>query len=79
MLTRVERRIRVASVFLLAGLLVVAASLLRVAALSFVLFTTLGLLLLGVGAVIFLTSLLDAGPTEAQEPGAARKASEPGT
>ncbi|HKA25385.1 MAG TPA: hypothetical protein VKF80_10425 [Candidatus Eisenbacteria bacterium] len=63
-LTNVERRIRWAAVFLLAGLVVQGLSLLRVAALSFVVFTTLGLLLLAIGAVIFLFSLLEAGPDD---------------
>jgi hypothetical protein len=62
MLTHVEKRIRWSALFLLAGLLVEALSFVRVAALSFVLFTTLGLLLLGIGAVLFLFSLLEAGP-----------------
>ena len=63
-LTRVEQRIRWSAVFLLAGLVVEAASLLKVAALSFVLFTTAGVLLFVAGAVLFLLSLLDAGSRE---------------
>jgi len=61
MLTHVEKRIRWSALFLLAGLVVEALSLVRVAALSFVLFTTLGLLLMAIGAVLFLFSLLEAG------------------
>jgi hypothetical protein len=64
MLTTVEKRIRWSALFLLAGLGVEALSLCKVAALSFVLFTTLGLLLLGIGAALFLFSLLEAGPTD---------------
>ena len=64
MLTQVEKRIRWSSLFLLAGLVVEALSLVRVAALSFVLFTTLGLLFMGIGAVLFLFSLLEAGPAD---------------
>jgi hypothetical protein len=63
-LTGVERRIRWSAIFLLAGLAVEAASLLKVAALSFVVFTTVGLLLFAVGAALFLLSLLEAGPAE---------------
>lgn len=63
MLTRVEKDIRWSALFLLAGLLVEALSMVRVAALSFVVFTTLGLLLMAVGAVLFLLSLLEAGHT----------------
>jgi len=63
-LTRVEHRIRWSAIFLLAGLVVEAASLLKVAALSFVLFTTAGVLLFAVGAVLFLLSLLEAGSGE---------------
>jgi hypothetical protein len=63
-LTNLERRIRWAAIFLLAGLAVEAASLFRVAALSFVLFTTLGLLLLALGGALFLFSLLEAGPPD---------------
>ena len=63
-LTRVERRIRWSAIFFLAGLAVEAASLFKVAALSFVLFTTLGVLLFAVGAVLFLLSLLEAGSGE---------------
>jgi hypothetical protein len=64
MLTTVEKRIRWSALFLLAGLLVEALSLCKVAALSFVLFTTLGILFLGIGAVLFLLSLLEAGPAD---------------
>ena len=64
MLTLVEKRIRWSALFLLAGLLVEALSMVRVAALSFVLFTTLGLLFMGIGAVLFLLSLLEAGPAD---------------
>jgi hypothetical protein len=64
MLTTVEKRIRWSALFLLAGLLVEALSLWKVAALSFVLFTTLGILFLGIGAVLFLLSLLEAGPAD---------------
>jgi hypothetical protein len=64
MLTLVEKRIRWSALFLLAGLLVEGLSMLRVAALSFVLFTTLGLLFMGVGAVLFLLSLLEASPAD---------------
>ena len=63
-LTRVEHRIRWSAIFLLAGLVAEAASLLKVAALSFVLFTTVGVLLFAVGAVLFLLSLLEAGSGE---------------
>jgi hypothetical protein len=64
MLTHVEKRIRWSALFLLAGLVVEALSMVRVAALSFVLFTTLGLLFLGIGAVLFLFSLLEAGSAD---------------
>ena len=64
MLTRVEKDIRWSALFLLAGVVVEALSMVRVAALSFVLFTTLGLLLMGVGAALFLLSLLEAGHGE---------------
>ena len=64
MLSSVEKRIRWSASFLLAGLLVEALSMVRVAALSFVLFTTLGLLFMAIGAVLFLFSLLEAGPAD---------------
>jgi len=63
-LTRVEHRIRWSAIFLLAGLVVEAGSLLKVAALSFVFFTTAGVLLFAVGVVLFLLSLLEAGSGE---------------
>lgn len=63
-LTPVEKRIRWSALCLLLGLVVEALSLVRVAALSFVLFTTVGLLLMAVGAVLFLLSLLEAGPAD---------------
>jgi hypothetical protein len=63
-LTKVEHRIRWSAIFLLAGLAVEAASLFKVAALSFVLFTTAGVFLFVVGAVLFLLSLLEAGSGE---------------
>ena len=60
----VERRIRLSGILVLAGLAVEAATLAKVHPLTFMAFTTVGVLLVVAGMVTFLLSLLEVGPGE---------------
>ena len=57
----IERRIRLAAVLILLGLIVEAVTLRVLHPLSFVIFAGAGLALIGIGIVVFLLALLRAG------------------
>jgi hypothetical protein len=57
----IERRIRLSAGLLLLGLLVETLTLLVLHPLSFIVFASLGVLLIGAGIVVFLLTLLHAG------------------
>jgi hypothetical protein len=66
----VERRIRVAAVLILIGLLIEAATLRILHPISFIVFAGAGVLFLGAGIVVFLLALLREGEAQHGEGGA---------
>lgn len=62
--TKVEQRIRVSGILMLLGIAVEVATLAKVHPLTFMAFTTVGLLFVAAGMVVFLLSLLEVGPRE---------------
>ena len=68
MITPIERRIRLASLFVIAGLLVEAVSFFWKSPLSFFLFLFGACGLAAAGIVLFLISLITVGGASTQEP-----------
>ena len=68
MITRIERRIRLAAILVIAGLLVEAASFFWKSPLSFFLFLFGACGLAAAGIVLFLISLITVGGASPQEP-----------
>lgn len=62
--TKMEQRIRVSGILMLLGIAVEVATLAKVHPLTFMAFTTVGLLFFAAGIVTFLLSLLEVGPSE---------------
>ena len=62
--TKMEQKIRVSGILMLLGIAVEVATLAKVHPLTFMAFTTVGLLLFAAGIVTFLLSLLEVGPSE---------------
>ena len=60
--TKMEQRIRVSGILMLLGIVVEVVTLAKVNPLTFMAFTTVGLLFVAAGIVTFLLSLLEAGP-----------------
>lgn len=60
--SRMEQRIRISGILMLLGIAVEVATLFKVHPLTFMAFTTVGLLFFAAGIVIFLFSLLEVGP-----------------
>jgi hypothetical protein len=60
--SRMERRIRVSGILMLSGIAVEVATLIKIHPLTFMAFTTVGLLFFAAGIVVFLLSLLEVGP-----------------
>jgi len=64
---RIEKFLRVSSFLIVLGLVVEIISLLWFHPLSFVLFAFVGITLIGLGILVYLASLVFAGPATAEE------------